>query len=288
MTLATLSPIPASAQGALERLLVWDEVVQAGEDKALRWPIDVAAASANEVAVADIHGPRLIIFEKVAAGWSVAREVRLSGTPISVAHDGIRYAVSLRQSSGFFAVEGEQFQLRRISLSGKAVPGAVAGRVGGGFLVYDFTSDSVLVLDADGTESAIIEVNGHVTALAATPGGGFLAAVADRSEIRQYGANGDELQRWTVSGVSPVPAWPSGIAIAPGGELIVVDRHSGRLDVLDSSGRIEGIGSRAGWDPGLLWFPAGLALLPDGRVAVADQGNGRVQLFRRAPEAAAP
>jgi len=288
MTLAALSSTPAPAQGAVDRLLVLDEVIQAEEERSLRWPIDVAAASAEELAVADIHGSRLMIFQKAAAGWTVAREVRLGGTPVGVAHDGNRYAVSLRQSAGFFAVEGKQYQLRRIALSGKAMPGAVAGRFGGGFLVYDFTSGSVLVLDAGGASSGSIALDGHVTALAATPGGGFFAAFADRSEIRQYGANGDELQRWTIAGASPVPAWPSGIAVAPGGELIVVDRHSGRLDILDSSGRIEGIGSRAGWDSGLLWFPAGVALLPDGRVAVADQGNGRVQLFRRAPEAGSP
>jgi hypothetical protein len=277
------------AQGSAARLLVWDEVVQAAdEEDALRWPVGVAAASADELAVADIYDSRLLIFIRKATSWTLERKVPLAGTPIALAHDGERYAVSLRQSAGLYAVEGDRYQLRRIALPGGAVPGALAGRVGGGFLVYDLASSSIVKLDSGGGAAGTVEVDGFVTALAATPGGGFYAAFADRAEIRQYGSNDAELQRWTVPGTPPVPPWPSGVAMAPSGDLVVVDRHLGRLDVLDSSGRLEGVGSRRGWDPGLLRFPAGLALLPDNRVAVADQGNGRVQLFRWAPEAAAP
>lgn len=288
LALATVIAQPAHAQGSPARLLVWDELVQAEDENALRWPVGVAAASADELAVADIHDSRLLIFVRKATTWTLERKVPLGGTPIGVAHDGERYAVSLRQSAGLVAVEGERFQLRRLALPGKAVPGAITGQAGGGFLVYDLASSSVLRLDADGEPSGSVEVRGFVTALVATPGGGFHAAFADRAEIRQYGANGDELQRWTIPGLAPLPAWPAGIAPAPGGGLILADRHAGRLVVLDSSGRLEGVGSRRGWEPGLLRFPAGVALLPDDRLAVADQGNGRVQLFRWAPEAASP
>jgi DNA-binding beta-propeller fold protein YncE len=79
--------------------------------------------------------------------------------------------------------------------------------------------------------------------------------------------------------VDPVPAWPSGLAVAPGGTVYVADRHGHRLLVLDAAGRPTGVGSRKGWEEGLVLFPAGLALLPDGTLLVADEGNGRVQAF---------
>jgi tripartite motif-containing protein 71 len=70
--------------------------------------------------------------------------------------------------------------------------------------------------------------------------------------------------------------------------MVIVDRHGARLVVLDAEGRIEGLGSRRGRDPGLLLFPAGITALPDGRLAVADQGNGRIQIFHRIKEESVP
>jgi len=85
-----------------------------------------------------------------------------------------------------------------------------------------------------------------------------------------------------------VPAWPTGLAPEPGGNLLVVDRHVGRVLVLDANGQVSGVGSRKGWEPGLLLFPAGLARLPGGLVVVADEGNGRAQLFRRSAQGTGP
>ena len=79
----------------------------------------------------------------------------------------------------------------------------------------------------------------------------------------------------------PTPAWPVGVLVEDDGEIVIVDRHGGRVQVLETSGRWIGTGSRRGWEPGLLRSPAGLAQLPDGRLVVADQGNGRLQIFRR-------
>jgi DNA-binding beta-propeller fold protein YncE len=134
--------------------------------------------------------------------------------------------------------------------------------------------------DASGASSGRTPVEGRLTALAAAPGGGFYAVFADRAELRRYGADGKVLDRWTLPGQPPVPAWPSGIALRPDGDLVVVDRHNGRLLVLNGAGRLELSGARPGWLPGQLRCPAGVAVLPDGRIAVVDQGNGRLQLFR--------
>ena len=79
-----------------------------------------------------------------------------------------------------------------------------------------------------------------------------------------------------------------GLAAEPGGNLLVVDRHAGRVLVLDANGQVAGVGARKGWEPGLLLFPAGIARLPGGAVVVADEGNGRAQLFRRSAAGASP
>lgn len=276
--------LPAAAQRqASEPTLDWDEVVQPESEQPLRWPVDVAAASADELAVADAYQARLIIIARQSGQWKQVRTISLGGTPYALAHDGVRYAVSLRQGAGLMAVEGDRHQLRRIPLPAGATPGALAGLPGGGFLVYDQASGDILRLDISGSVAGRWPVDGPVTGLVAAPNGGFFATVAHRAEVLIHGADGRELQRWKVPGESPVPAWPVGIVMRPGGNLFVVDRHGGRLLEMGVGGRQEGRGSRRGWDAGLLRFPAGMAWLPDGRLAVADQGNGRVQLFRTVP-----
>jgi hypothetical protein len=279
--LFTLMLLPAAAQQQkADRSLDWDEVVQPESEQPMRWPVGVAVASADELAVADAYGSRLIILARQADEWKQVREIALDGAPYAVAHDGNRYAVSLRKGAGLMAVEGERHQLRRIALPDGAMPGALTGLPGGGFLAYDLASGDVLKLDASGAGAGRWPVDGPVTGLAPAPNGGFFATVAHLAEVRFHGADGAELQRWRVPGVGPVPAWPTGIVRKPGGNLLVVDRHSGVVLEMGVGGRLEGRGSRKGWDPGLLRFPAGLAWLTDGRLAVVDQGNGRVQLFR--------
>ena len=88
--------------------------------------------------------------------------------------------------------------------------------------------------------------------------------------------------------MAPVPAWPDGIVIEPGGALLLADRHGHRVVALDAAGRLTGTGSGKGWKPGRLLSPAGMARLADGRLVVADRGNGRVQVFRRLASGATP
>jgi len=280
LLLLVSAPLAAQPTQQVAAAFDWDEVVRPEGERALRWPVGVAAASADELVVADAYESRLVVLERQGVEWGQVREIELDGAPYAVAHDGNRYAVSLRGDAGLVAVEGDRHQLRRIALPAGTVPGALAAVDGGGFLVYDLSSGDVLKLDGSGSAAGRWTVDGPVTGLAAAPNGGFFATVAHRAEVLFHGADGRELQRFTVPGEGPVPAWPTGIVREAGGNLLVVDRHSGRLLKLDVSGRLEGRGARMGWDPGLLRFPAGIGWLPDGRLAVADQGNGRIQLFR--------
>jgi len=269
-------------RGNAPRILAWDAVLQGDDAYELRWPVAVAAASAGEIAVADAYGSRLVVFSGTGSTWTAERSLTLPGVPLALTHDGERYVLSLRQGAGLVALEGPDFKLRRLPLPAATVPGAVAAAArGGGILLYDLAGGEVLALEADGGVAGKTPVAAELTALTAAPDDGFYAVFAAAAQVRRYGPNGEELGRWAVPGAGPVPAWPAGVVVEPGGDLLLADRHGGRIVVLDAGGKISGLGSRRGWEPGLLLLPAGMARLPDARLAVADQGNGRVQIFRR-------
>jgi hypothetical protein len=279
---------PALAQVGPPRLLVFQEVLKGTETVSLRWPLAVAAASDEEVAVADASGPRLLRFRKVGVSWQLDRSVPMGGAPAGLAWDGRRYVASLRQGAGLVAFEGADLVQRRLTLPRGVVPGAVAAGPGGSLLLYDAAKRSVLRLSPEGAAGGEIAVGGDVTALAATAAGGFFAAVAAEASVKYFDAGGKLAATWKLPAFEQVPAWPTGLAAEPGGSLLVVDRHVARVLVLDANGQVTGVGSRKGWEPGLLLFPAGIARLPGGLVVVADEGNGRAQLFRRSPQGAGP
>jgi sugar lactone lactonase YvrE len=279
---------PLAAQPAGGRALVFEEVLRGSEDREVRWPVAVAGASADELAVADAFGPRLLVFRRAGVGWQVARVAELPGAPAGLAWDGARWVVSVRGGGGgLVALEGEELLQRRLPLPAGTVPGVLAAAPGGGLLVHDAAGGRILRLGADGRPAGAIPVVRRVTGLAAAPGA-VVAAFGAEGVVRRFDAAGAVEATWALPADGPVPAWPAGIAVGPGGDSYVADRHGGRIVVLDAAGRVAGLGARKGWDPGLLLFPAGLALLPDGRLAVADQGNGRVQIFRRAAGATTP
>ncbi len=286
---AAAPPGPAAGQEALQPVLAWDATLAGTGEFDLSWPLAVAAGRAGEIAVADAAGSRLVVFRLAvgAAGWKPEREVALPGSPLGLAHDGTRYLLSLREDGGLLAAEGEGLALRPLPLPEGVVPGALAAADGAVWL-HDPAGGRILALDGRLDPVVEIPVDGYVTALAAAPGGGVLATLAEPPEVRRYGPDGQLLAGWPLPGLPPVPAWPGGVVVEPGGDVVISDRHNGRLLVLDGGGRPIGFGARRGWDPGLLRWPAGLARLPDGRLAVADLGNGRVQLYRRLASATAP
>ena len=278
-------PTQRGAARPSSRVLVFEEALQGTEDREVRWPVAVAAASAEELAVADVFGERLLVFRRLGAGWQAARRLDLPAAPVGLVRDGERYVVSLRGAGGLLALEGEDLLQRRLSLPEGVAPGALAAVPGGGLLVHDRTGGRILRLAPDGRVVGEVPGAGRVTGLAAVAGGA-LAAFGDEGVLRRYDAAGRLEATWPVPADGPVPSWPAGLAVTAGGQALVVDRHNGRVVVLDPAGRPVGFGSRQGWDPGLLRFPADLALLPDGRIAVVDHGNGRVQLFHRSGEGA--
>jgi hypothetical protein len=275
------APAPLHGQAALPRGLIFHSAIPGTEELELRWPVAVAAGSANEIAVGDVHGKRLVIVRRSALAWSPEREIVLPAAPVAVAWDGSRYLVSVRQPGPLVTIEGAERRIGRLPLPEGAVAGALAA-AGGELLVYDSGAGAVLRLSAAGSVRQRVPVAGRVTGLAAGVGGGFFAAVGERGVVLRYNAAGQLESTWAVPGVAPVPAWPAGLAAEPGGTLFVADRHGHRIVALDATGQPLAAGARKGWEEGLVLFPAALALLGDGSLAVADEGNGRLQIFTRA------
>ncbi|MGB5888511.1 MAG: hypothetical protein WBH75_00950 [Thermoanaerobaculia bacterium] len=272
---------PATAQTTPPRALTFLEAFKGSEESELRWPVAVAAASADEIAVADAYGPRVLRFRRVGVSWQLDSTAQLSAVPVGLGWDGNRYVASLRQDGGLVALEGPELLLRPLPLPRGVVPGPLTVLPNGDLLVYDYAGRRVVRL-ADGAElTAEAPIEGAVTALAATAAGGFLAAVAAQGAVLYFDANGELSATWHLPASGKIPAWPVGLAVEPGGDVVVVDRHAGRLLVLDATGRVVGLGSRKGWEPGLLLYPADLVRLPNGHLLVADEGNGRAQVFRR-------
>lgn len=270
-----------AAPGTLPRVLVFEEAVRGNEDTQLRWPVAAAAASDEEFAVVDAKPARLLVFRKLGVSWQLAQTVPLPAAPAALAHVGNRYVVALRGTEGLMALEGEQLLIRKIGLPEGVVPGVIAPRRDGGLLVYDYATGRVFKFDPNGNLLAQTAIEGRATGLAEGPGGEMWVAVGEQSAILRYDPNGAMTSRVEIPGEGPVPSWPAGIVVDQDGDIAVIDRHVGRILLVDDGGTPFGTGSRRGSEPGLLLFPRAIGVLGEDRLLVADEGNGRVQIFRR-------
>ena len=148
-------------------------------------------------------------------------------------------------------------------------------------LGYDYVGRRVIELGPEGLLKGTVEIDGRVTGLATSASGGFYVALGREATVLCYDAGRQLSSAWKIPGVGPVPAWPVALAVEPGGDVLIVDRHASRLLVMDVGGKPVGIGSRRGWERGLLLFPNAVARLGQDRILISDTGNGRVQIFQR-------
>lgn len=268
--------------GAAEApLLVWDATLYGSVEIPVRWPVGVASGASGEIVVADAFSKTVVIFRETKDGWAPERAVPMEGTPTGIVTGGPGYLVAMRGPAGLAWIQRENWAVRKGAFPRGAIPGPMASLPGGSALVMDMATSSVLTVTAETGAISTTPVGGGGQALAAAPGGGFWLARVEGALVERRGPSGDVLDSWRLAGEPPRPAWPAGLVMEPGGGLLVLDRRAARVLLLDVSGRLEAVGSRAGHDEGRLSSPSGIALLPDGRVAVADTGNERVQVFRR-------
>jgi NHL repeat len=276
------------AQSGVPRVLAWEETLPESDTLEIRWPVAVATSPGGEIAVADAHGPMLSVFRQVGVSWQLLATAALPATPVALAWSGDRLVAALREGEGLVAFAGPDLELQRLPLPIGLVPLALAARPDGGLWVYDAHGGRVVALGADGAVGVSVPLAERVGGLASTATGGFLATVPEAAAVLRYDENGERDARWLVPGDDPEPAWPVAVTVDRGGRAVVVDSHGSRIVVLDTEGRAVGLGSRRGWEPGLLFSPGAIALLPDGRVVVGDAGNGRVQIFRPTDRGAEP
>ena len=89
--------------------------------------------------------------------------------------------------------------------------------------------------------------------------------------------------KWGVAGGGPGQfQFPTGVAIAPSGDVYVVDQLNYRVQVFDTNGNFLNQFGTPGNGDGQFFNPTGLGIDPSGNVYVADTGNQRVQKFTSA------
>ncbi len=273
----------AWAQATPPRIYAWSETLSLPEGEEILAPSAVATATGPELLIADgLDRPRLLLFGKQGVSWQLQRVVDLPAVAHSLAFDGERWVASLRGGIGLTAFGRTDLAARSVPIQPGLIAGAIAATPGGTLLVADLAAGRVVEISSKTGETLReVPVNGYISGLAADWTGGFVIALADQAKIMRFDSTWSPTDTWDLPSDNEKPAWPVDLVIDEGGETTVLDRHSGRLLELDSTGRWIGLGSRRGWEQGLLFLPSSLATLRDNRVVVADEGNGRVQIFRR-------
>jgi sugar lactone lactonase YvrE len=107
---------------------------------------------------------------------------------------------------------------------------------------------------------------------------GFLYVVDKTARIQKFGRDGRFLFGWTTPASDN--GRPTGIAVAPDGDVLVADTHYHRILRYSPEGALRGSFGREGRCPGEFLYPTGIACLPDGTIFVSEYGgNDRVQVF---------
>ena len=100
-----------------------------------------------------------------------------------------------------------------------------------------------LRLSGDGTQTAEVEIagRGHRARAPAPPGASSPRWRPGRS-VLHFSANGSLEDTWTLPAYERRPGLAGGAGRRARGHLLVVDRHAGRLLVLDGGGQVAGLG----------------------------------------------
>lgn len=110
--------------------------------------------------------------------------------------------------------------------------------------------------------------------------GTFLIPGASLRRMIRVSGDGQDKSAFGVPGTKRGElAFPVAVAVAPGGQALVVDRMRHKILVFDGNDAFVEEFSHLGFRPGELYYPLAIATAPDGRVFVAQGYEGRVQIF---------
>jgi hypothetical protein len=199
------------------------------------------------------------------------------GGPASAAQLDAPLGVAAMADGGFVIADFLNHRVRRVSPSGTIT--TVAGSTQG--------------FSGDGGPATAAQLNGPI-AVAAMADGGFVIADANNDRVRRVSPGGTiTTVAGTTQGFSgdggPATAaqlnFPSGVAVAPDGGLLIADEQNHRVRRVSPSGTITTVaGSTQGFsgDGGpataaQLRFPTEVAVTPDGGFVLADNSDHRVR-----------
>jgi DNA-binding beta-propeller fold protein YncE len=118
--------------------------------------------------------------------------------------------------------------------------------------------------------------------------GGFVDFTINSGSLWALDTVGKVIYRFDSSGivqkkivVGGEVSFPYALAIGPGGQIYVLDRHEGSVVVFDEGGVFKYRFLTKGQSRGRLYYPEDIQFDFLGRLCVVDSGNGRVEIFSR-------
>jgi sugar lactone lactonase YvrE len=211
--------------------------------------------------------------DELPPDWTAAALV-LAGDGIAGTRDGDAAAARFADPFGVaIAGDGTVYvsdgagadRIRRISPEGRVstLAGSDHGYADGAGEAARFSTPSGLALDASGT------------LYVADTGNNVIRRITRDGDVSTLAGDG-------VAGASDGPAHaarfngPIGVAVAPGGRIIVADTYNDRIRAIDPDGTVSTLAPGARFHT-----PSGVAADSSGNVYVADTGNGLVRVIDR-------
>jgi hypothetical protein len=298
----------SAAAAALASLLLWAGTARAGaialrpvralyvdaKEGPLKRPEGVACAieadGSSVVVVADTGNRRVVryrIAKDATMGAVVEAKLDQLTSPLRVQLDSKGNALVLDGKTRRLVRVGPGGEFRGF-LEPKGAGGGPELRIGSfkvaaedGFVVLDFASPRVLVLDSAGTVTRQVGLpKASLFTDVAVDGAGNLYAV-DAREAALWVADpsAKEFKRLTPS-MKQYMSFPTYVAVDRA-LLLVVDQNGAGIVQVGIDGSYQGRALAFGASEGLVAYPSQVCTTSSGETFVADRANNRVQLFVR-------
>jgi len=200
------------------------------------------------------------VFTDVEDGYRTIRRLNFLGEPVEYVPE--RPAPDWAPRHLALARNGDYVTLDRRALLARHTPE--------GALVW-----SVEVIGAD------FEGRDLLGAPAEEPDGTLLVPGATLGRVIRVSADGKLQGGFGVPGTKRGElAFPSAVAVGPGGDVLVLDRMRHTVLIYDRNHEFLQEYGRVGFRPGQLYYPLAILASPDGRVFISQGYRGRVQIFR--------